>query len=271
MAWRRPREPGSSRPETPANEGTLEPGRLQVPGQPGRFRHPGRSETPMQTSISPELKSDPGVQVSEEILRTCVHCGFCNATCPTYLLTGNELEGPRGRIYLIKNMLEGRIAPTASTVEHIDNCLACLACETTCPQRRGLLPSPRGCAAAAGETPPQGVGRPPDAGGADAAASLAGAVPVGDADGRGRQAGGIPYAAAFPPPGGDGPAFAAGPFPPGGSRGEAGRGCAHAGGPAHRLRPAGARPRRSTTRRSGCSFAAASKWWCRKRLVAAAP
>ena len=87
----------------------------------------------MQTSISPELKSDPGVQVSEEVLRTCVHCGFCNATCPTYLLTGNELEGPRGRIYLIKNMLEGRIAPTASTVEHIDNCLACLACETTCP------------------------------------------------------------------------------------------------------------------------------------------
>ena len=67
------------------------------------------------------------------MLRTCVHCGFCNATCPTYLLTGNELEGPRGRIYLIKGILEGKISNSGSTVEHIDNCLGCLACETTCP------------------------------------------------------------------------------------------------------------------------------------------
>jgi glycolate oxidase iron-sulfur subunit len=87
----------------------------------------------MQTSISPELKNDPGVQVSEEALRTCVHCGFCNATCPTYLLTGNELEGPRGRIYLMKSVLEGRVTPSAATLDHIDNCLGCLACETTCP------------------------------------------------------------------------------------------------------------------------------------------
>ena len=87
----------------------------------------------MRTSISPDRLQNPDVRVSEQILRTCVHCGFCNATCPTYLLTGNELEGPRGRIYLIKNILEETIEVTDRTVEHIDNCLACLACETTCP------------------------------------------------------------------------------------------------------------------------------------------
>ena len=87
----------------------------------------------MQTNIDPKLLQDPDVKVSEEILRACVHCGFCNATCPTYLLTGNELEGPRGRIYLIKNTLEGKIDITGQTQDHIDHCLGCLACETTCP------------------------------------------------------------------------------------------------------------------------------------------
>jgi glycolate oxidase iron-sulfur subunit len=89
----------------------------------------------MQTSILPQLLDDnPDVQISEQVLRSCVHCGFCNATCPTYLLTGNELEGPRGRIYLIKSVLEGRIGPGQDgVVAHIDNCLGCLACETTCP------------------------------------------------------------------------------------------------------------------------------------------
>jgi glycolate oxidase iron-sulfur subunit len=87
----------------------------------------------MRTDIAPTLLQDPDVKVSEEVLRTCVHCGFCNATCPTYLLTGNELEGPRGRIYLIKNVLEEGIEASKQTVEHIDNCLGCLACETTCP------------------------------------------------------------------------------------------------------------------------------------------
>ncbi len=87
----------------------------------------------MRTTILPELIDDPDVRISEEMLRNCVHCGFCNATCPTYLLTGNELEGPRGRIYLIKSMLEGRIQPSRQTVAHIDHCLGCLACETTCP------------------------------------------------------------------------------------------------------------------------------------------
>ncbi|MBI2504194.1 MAG: glycolate oxidase subunit GlcF [Candidatus Latescibacteria bacterium] len=87
----------------------------------------------MRTAILPALRQDPEVQVSEQVLRTCVHCGFCNATCPTYLLTGNELEGPRGRIYLIKNILEGGITPSRQTLDHLDHCLGCLACETTCP------------------------------------------------------------------------------------------------------------------------------------------
>ena len=87
----------------------------------------------MRTNIPPHLLQDPEVEASEKVLRTCVHCGFCNATCPTYLLTGNELEGPRGRIYLIKSILEEDIPPSRQTVEHIDNCLGCLACETTCP------------------------------------------------------------------------------------------------------------------------------------------
>ena len=87
----------------------------------------------MRTTIPPHLLQDPEVEASEKVLRACVHCGFCNATCPTYLLTGNELEGPRGRIYLIKSVLEEDVPPTQQTVEHIDNCLGCLACETTCP------------------------------------------------------------------------------------------------------------------------------------------
>ena len=87
----------------------------------------------MRTDIDLQLLTDPDVKVSEEVLRACVHCGFCNATCPTYLLTGNELEGPRGRIYLIKNVLENGIKASRKTIEHIDNCLGCLACETTCP------------------------------------------------------------------------------------------------------------------------------------------
>ena len=87
----------------------------------------------MRTDIPEDLRSEASVRDAEAALRTCVHCGFCNATCPTYLLTGNELEGPRGRIYLMKSVLEGRVTPSAATLDHIDNCLGCLACETTCP------------------------------------------------------------------------------------------------------------------------------------------
>lgn len=86
----------------------------------------------MQTNLSPWAKTLPRAQEAESILRTCVHCGFCNATCPTYLDQGNELDGPRGRIYLIKNLLEGE--PASATVQqHLDRCLSCRNCETTCP------------------------------------------------------------------------------------------------------------------------------------------
>ena len=86
----------------------------------------------MQTKLSPEFKGTRDGDAAEAILRKCVHCGFCNATCPTYQLLGDELDGPRGRIYLMKQVLEG--APvTRSTQQHLDRCLTCRNCETTCP------------------------------------------------------------------------------------------------------------------------------------------
>jgi glycolate oxidase iron-sulfur subunit len=87
----------------------------------------------MQTEFSAAQLADPDTAASEKILRACVHCGFCTATCPTYVLLGDELDSPRGRIYLIKDMLEAERAPTATDVKHIDRCLSCLACMTTCP------------------------------------------------------------------------------------------------------------------------------------------
>ncbi|MEZ5779007.1 MAG: glycolate oxidase subunit GlcF [Paracoccaceae bacterium] len=87
----------------------------------------------MQTNFSEIQLKDPGVARSNEILRACVHCGFCTATCPTYQVLGDELDSPRGRIYLIKEMLESGRAADEKTVKHIDRCLSCLACMTTCP------------------------------------------------------------------------------------------------------------------------------------------
>jgi len=87
----------------------------------------------MQTSFTLAQLADPHVAESEKILRACVHCGFCTATCPTYVLDGNELDSPRGRIYLIKEMLEHDRPATAEIALHIDRCLSCLACMTTCP------------------------------------------------------------------------------------------------------------------------------------------
>src|SRR3977135_3308255 len=87
----------------------------------------------MQTSFTLAQLADPEVAESEKILRACVHCGFCTATCPTYVLLGDELDSPRGRIYLIKDMLENDRPATAEVVPHIDRCLSCLACMTTCP------------------------------------------------------------------------------------------------------------------------------------------
>jgi glycolate oxidase iron-sulfur subunit len=87
----------------------------------------------MQTSFTPEQLRDPGTAVANQVLRTCVHCGFCTATCPTFVLLGDELDSPRGRIYLIKDMLESGRPATEEVVRHVDRCLSCLACMTTCP------------------------------------------------------------------------------------------------------------------------------------------
>ncbi|RTL61461.1 MAG: glycolate oxidase iron-sulfur subunit [Pseudonocardiaceae bacterium] len=87
----------------------------------------------MKTNFHPAQLDDPAMRSSEKVLRTCVHCGFCTATCPTYLLLGDELDSPRGRIYLIKSMLEDGTAPTQEVVKHVDRCLSCLSCMTTCP------------------------------------------------------------------------------------------------------------------------------------------
>src|SRR2546429_6417540 len=87
----------------------------------------------MRTEFTLAQLADPDTAASEKILRACVHCGFCTATCPTYVLLGDELDSPRGRIYLIKDMLEADRPATAEVVKHIDRCLSCLACMTTCP------------------------------------------------------------------------------------------------------------------------------------------
>jgi len=87
----------------------------------------------LQTTFSPAQLADPETAHSEQIIRKCVHCGFCTATCPTYVTLGNELDSPRGRIYLIKEMLENDRPADEKTVTHIDRCLSCLACMTTCP------------------------------------------------------------------------------------------------------------------------------------------
>jgi glycolate oxidase iron-sulfur subunit len=86
----------------------------------------------MQTNLAPQYQGTPDGQAAEAILRKCVHCGFCTATCPTYQLLGDELDGPRGRIYLMKQVLEG-VTPTRKTQQHLDRCLTCRNCESTCP------------------------------------------------------------------------------------------------------------------------------------------
>src|ERR1700752_2590970 len=86
----------------------------------------------METHLADFIRDTPEGREAEAILRACVHCGFCTATCPTYQLLGDELDGPRGRIYQIKQMLEGAV-PGVSTQLHLDRCLTCMNCETTCP------------------------------------------------------------------------------------------------------------------------------------------
>src|SRR5690606_7376102 len=90
------------------------------------------NEIPMQTNLAEFIKNSPQGEEAERILRACVHCGFCLATCPTYQLLGDERDSPRGRIYQIKQVLEGQPA-TAAVMTHLDRCLTCRSCETTCP------------------------------------------------------------------------------------------------------------------------------------------
>ena len=103
----------------------------------------------MQTHFTAEQLAAPAYGGGQQILRKCVHCGFCTATCPTYVLLGDELDSPRGRIYLIKNMLENGEPATAETVKHIDRCLSCLVLHDHLPLRRELhaprRPGPRPC------------------------------------------------------------------------------------------------------------------------------
>src|ERR1700722_6456924 len=87
----------------------------------------------MQTRFTAEQLGDPAIADCERNLRACVHCGFCLATCPTYTLLGDELDSPRGRIYLMKDMLENGRRPTPQVVKHADRGLSCLSCSTTCP------------------------------------------------------------------------------------------------------------------------------------------
>ena len=87
----------------------------------------------MQTNFTLAQLADPDIDAANGILRKCVHCGFCTATCPTYVTLGDELDSPRGRIYLIKDMLEGGAPVSDKVVKHVDRCLSCLSCMTTCP------------------------------------------------------------------------------------------------------------------------------------------
>src|SRR5438552_13196711 len=87
----------------------------------------------MRTHFREEQLADPALAEAEKNLRACVHCGICTATCPTYVLLGDERDSPRGRIVMMQNMLEGGGAPSAETVLHIDRCLSCLGCRTACP------------------------------------------------------------------------------------------------------------------------------------------
>jgi glycolate oxidase iron-sulfur subunit len=87
----------------------------------------------MQTNFSPEQLENPRIAEADAILRRCVHCGLCTATCPTYVLLGDERDSPRGRIYLIKDMLEDQRPASTEVQTHVDRCLSCLSCMTTCP------------------------------------------------------------------------------------------------------------------------------------------
>ena len=133
----------------------------------------------MQTTFTLAQLADPDVAEADKILRACVHCGFCTATCPTYVLLGDELDSPRGRIYLIKDMLENDRPATAEVVKHIDRCLSCLACMTTCPSGVHYMHLVDHARAHIEETYRASLARPGDARAARLPAALSRPVPGG--------------------------------------------------------------------------------------------
>ena len=128
----RPAPPSRSFEPEPAPLARISAG-LRREIRPARHPEPRPHESLMQTNFTEEQLQDPGIARANQILRACVHCGFCTATCPTYQVLGDELDSPRGRIYLIKDMLENDRPADERTVKHLDRCLSCLACMTTCP------------------------------------------------------------------------------------------------------------------------------------------
>ena len=149
----------------------------------------------MQTHFSLAQLADPATAESNKILRACVHCGFCTATCPTYVLLGDELDSPRGRIYLIKDMLEKDRPATADVVKHIDRCLSCLSCMTTCPSGVHYMHLVDHARAHIEKTYRRPLARPAGAGAARGGAALSGTAARG-ADGWRRWPGRSPAAAA---------------------------------------------------------------------------
>ena len=131
----------------------------------------------MQTIFTAEQLRDPDTAVANQVLRTCVHCGFCTATCPTFVLLGDELDSPRGRIYLIKDMLEAGRPATEEVVRHVDRCLSCLSCMTTCPSGVTLHASGRSRPDPHRADLPPALARPAAAGAAGLGAAASRAVP----------------------------------------------------------------------------------------------
>ena len=201
---------------------------------------PGEADK-LQTEFSLAQLADPDTAESEKILRTCVHCGFCTATCPTYVLLGDELDSPRGRIYLIKNMLEegGKVAP--ETVKHIDRCLSCLSCMTTCPSGVQLHAPRRSRPAPYRGALPPALARAAVAAAARQGADQPGPAARGAAPGAARQAVRRARAKTAAPAAGAGAAPHTGGLAAASDRDLSGRGrAAHAGRAAAGLRAAGA-------------------------------
>ena len=247
---------------------------LRSQGRAQSRPHVGGGVAPCRPHFTLAQLADPDVAESEKILRTCVHCGFCTATCPTYVLLGDELDSPRGRIYLIKDMLENDRPATAEVVKHIDRCLSCLACMTTCPSGVHYMHLVDHARAHIEKTYRRPLARPADARPAGAGAAVSRrcsgwrcaarwlgkplAPLLRRASASTRLAAMLRLAPARLPARATGAAQRIFPAP-GPRRGP--------GGAARRLRRRRCWRRRSMRPRSACSTATASRSWCRGRRL----